>query len=389
MTTIMDPTTLPGMPAPFWFVQFFKVVGFTLHMIPMGLWFAGLPVAIGCALWNCKHSSRYARRMFGQFPVVMALGINFGIVPLLFLQTTYYKSFYTATILMGWHWLAVIPILIVGYYALYLAAGTRLNLSPHLAVYSRRPARKILFGVIASLSLIAIGLLITNGLTLMVRSDLWPGIMERTGVYGATTGLANNMRDPAVWIRFATMFALGLMTTGVWAAFDSHFLLRDNDESNEYRRWTVNLATLVTITGFLVLFTTAILIKNGIGGNAIEIAYPEIIFGGVVASGLLTIFLLLMVRLTNNTTFLITAATIVQICILATFAIMRQIGQNTGVASYVDVTKIPTAVQWSPLIAFLVCFVLGLLVIAWMVRQCVMCSVGDDSTATTGHSSPN
>ena len=113
---------MESVPAPFWFVQFFKVVGFTLHMIPMGIWFAGLPVVILCALRNGEHSRFYARRMTKQLPVMMALGINFGIVPLLFLQTTYYKAFYTATILTAWFWIAVIPILIIGYYSLYIAA---------------------------------------------------------------------------------------------------------------------------------------------------------------------------------------------------------------------------------------------------------------------------
>ena len=126
-------------PAPFWFVQFFKVVGFVLHMIPMGIWLAGLPVMILCALWNGEHSRFYARRISTQLPVMMALGINFAIVPLLFLQTTYYKAFYTATILTAWYWLAVIPILIVGYYSIYIAAYS-----------GERRGRMILFCILAS-----------------------------------------------------------------------------------------------------------------------------------------------------------------------------------------------------------------------------------------------
>ncbi len=363
------------LPAPLWFIQLFKIVGFVLHMIPMGLWFAGLPVAIGCAIWNCKHSSRFARRMFGQFPIIMALGINFGIVPLLFLQTAYYKSFYTATILTAWHWLAVIPILIVGYYSLYLAA------------YSRQSNKRMIgFGVLASLCLIAIGILITNGMTLMVRSDLWPDIMERTGIYGATTGLANNMRDPALWLRLATMFALGLSTTAVWAAFDSHFLLKNIsrnepwttlsapgtlpedrvDELTAYRRWTISLAILLSWVGLATILALELLVDDTI----LKATYPHI------TKLLVPICLLFMVLSygwsgKTRTSYLIVAATLIQLATLATFAVMRQRGQNAGVAAYADITKIPENVQWSPLIAFLVCFALGLLVIVWMVKQAV------------------
>lgn len=348
-------------------------------MIPMGIWFAGLPVAIGCALWNCKHSRRFARRLFGQLPVFMALGINFAIVPLLFLQTTYYKSFYTATILMGWHWLVVIPILIVGYYSLYLAAFSR-----HEENDERRPKRMILFGIIASLSLIAIGILITNGLTLMVRSDLWSGIMERTNYYGATTGLANNMRDSAVWVRLATMFSLGLMTTGVWAAFDSHFLCKNNEENEQYRRWTVKLTTVVVLIGYLIFCSVAIPSDSAFF-EVVRTAYPVLdhfSLRHVAALGFGLILIAIFAAFSKTTAKkYVLGMTVMQILILAGFGILRQIGQNTGVANYVDVSKIPTDIQWTPLVSFLVLFVIGLLTIVWMVRQCVICV--DDSSAST------
>ena len=45
MPTI-DATELPALPAPFWFIQFFKVLGFTLHAVPMNLWYAGAILAV-------------------------------------------------------------------------------------------------------------------------------------------------------------------------------------------------------------------------------------------------------------------------------------------------------------------------------------------------------
>ena len=57
-----------------------------------------------------------------QMPVIVALGVNFGIVPLLFVQVAYYKVFYPATILMAWFWLAIIGLLIPAYYGVYVYA---------------------------------------------------------------------------------------------------------------------------------------------------------------------------------------------------------------------------------------------------------------------------
>lgn len=335
-------------------------------MIPMGIWFAGLVVALGCALWNCPQSRHFARRMFGQLPVFMALGINFGIVPLLFLQTTYYKSFYTATILMAWHWLAVIPILIVGYYSLYLAAFSRKETDGNA-----RNCRMIGFGMLASLCLIAIGILITNGLTLMVRSDLWPGIMERTGHFGATTGLANNMRDPGVWLRLATMFGLGLGTTAVWALLDSHFLspARDSETSlAEYRNWTLRLALPLALLSLILVLGVAVFGERSV----VRAAYPGFSLVAIpLGFNLILVILARFGKIASMTAAILTP--VMQALALALFGIVRQIGQNAGTASYMDVTKIPTDVQWTPLVAFLIAFVFGLVVIAWMVKQCVFC----------------
>lgn len=349
-------------PAPFWFVQFFKVVGFVLHMIPMGIWFAGLPVVILCALWNCERSRFFARRMSQQLPVIMALGINFGIVPLLFLQTTYFKSFYTATILTAWFWIAVIPILIVGYYSLYIAAYS-----------GERRGRRILFSLLASLCLIGIGILNTNGLTLMVRSDLWSDLFDKTHYYGAALGIAHNFCDPMLWMRLATMFGLGLITTGVWATFDSHFLLRSHDPRlpERYRQWTTTLALLLTFFGAVLLTGTESAVKsNSETFLPLSAAYPY--FGWVVLLACVTFVLFLLSKITS--VLFVALAAVIQFTTLALFGIIRQIGQNDGIAMLGNVAKLPAAVQWDTLIVFLIVFLLGVGVIVWMVMQCMKCS---------------
>ena len=47
-----------------------------------------------------------------------------GVAPLLFVQVLYGHFFYTANILLGWRWLAILGVLIVGFYAVYLLDGT-------------------------------------------------------------------------------------------------------------------------------------------------------------------------------------------------------------------------------------------------------------------------
>ena len=355
-------STMEAVPAPFWFVQFFKVVGFVLHMIPMGIWFAGLPVVILCALRNGTQSRFYARRMSKQLPVIMALGINFGIVPLLFLQTTYYKAFYTATILTAWFWIAVIPILIIGYYSLYIAAYS-----------GERRDRMILCSLLASLSLICIGILNTNGLTLMVSGNQWSGMISETSYYGAVLGTANNFQDMVIWMRLATMFGLGLITAGVWTTFDAHFLIRADAAGvpAKYQRWATTLALLMTFAGLAILTGTEYVVKEGTYPT-LAVAYPY--FGWILLFAY-AIFVVLLLAKTGRKRFIALAA-LLHFLTLAGFGVIRQIGQNAGMAKFngIEVSTLSEAVQWDTLVAFVVFFLLGVGVIVWMVAQCVKCA---------------
>ena len=108
-----------GIPAPLWFIEFFKVLGFTLHSIPMNLWYAGTIIAVVLLAFGGEYARQFGRRFLRQLPIIIALGVNLGVVPLLFTQLAYFKFFYPATILMAWFWLAVIGLLIVAYYGVY------------------------------------------------------------------------------------------------------------------------------------------------------------------------------------------------------------------------------------------------------------------------------
>lgn len=69
-----------------------------------------------------------AERIRDRLPFMLGCGITAGVAPLLFLQLLYQERFYTANLLLGPRWGAVVPALIAGFYALYLAkAATTLR----------------------------------------------------------------------------------------------------------------------------------------------------------------------------------------------------------------------------------------------------------------------
>jgi hypothetical protein len=158
---LVDTTVTPPLPAPIWFIEFFKVLGFSLHEVPMNLWYAGIVTAMVLFVWGSDRGKRFAARLMAQMPIIIAIGINFGIVPLLFIQVGYAKLFYPATVLMAWFWFAVIVVLIPAYYGVYVYAfGLR-------AEGGRMARWKQAAGWGAAVLFLVIGFLFANAMSLV------------------------------------------------------------------------------------------------------------------------------------------------------------------------------------------------------------------------------
>lgn len=101
---------------------------FALHAVLVSYVAVGAGYALVAALR--RSTDPLAARIRDWLPFSLGAGITAGVGPLLFLQLLYQRRFYTANLLMGPRWGAVVPALIVGFYALYLAkASERLRRS--------------------------------------------------------------------------------------------------------------------------------------------------------------------------------------------------------------------------------------------------------------------
>jgi hypothetical protein len=95
---------------------------FALHAVFVSYVAVGTGYALVAAL---RHSADpVAARVRDWLPFMLGAGITAGVGPLLFVQLLYQRRFYTANLLMGPRWGAVVPALIVGFYALYLAKAS-------------------------------------------------------------------------------------------------------------------------------------------------------------------------------------------------------------------------------------------------------------------------
>lgn len=363
-TTLMGPSSPLGYPAPYWFLILFKVLGFSLHIIPMNLWYAGIILSMLLHWRGGEHAKRLSNRLMNQMPIIVALGINFGIVPLLFIQVAYYKVFYPATVLMAWPWFTIIVLLTLAYYGVYYyAMGLR------KAGSSMTPFRRIV-GWVTAILFIVIGFLFSNALSLMTNVKAWPELWLKTSVAAAPLGIALNTADPTLWPRWLMMFGLALTTTGAYIVVDTGFFARS--ESEEYRRGAMRVALKVYTVG-LLWFAVA-------GSWYVFGTWPmklrEMMFSGplIVLTSLTMItpglpWLLILLQRSGLKARLALLTGLAQLMVVVFNAISRQVVQNAELSPYLDLAAEQVNTQWSPLIAFLLLFIAGLGVVVWMLRK--------------------
>jgi hypothetical protein len=367
---LIGPSSTLGAPAPYWFVVFFKVLGFTLHTVFMHVWFAGTIVALLLARSRSVHAQLLSARVLRRMPIVVAYGVNFGIVPLLFTQVAYYKVFYPATILMAWPWFSIFVLLTVAYYGTYLYAG---GLHEECRMTRLRKAA----GWTAAILFLAIGFLFANAFSLMANVAVWPHLWLASSVAGAPTGTALNVGDPTLWPRWLMMFGLALTSTAAYIGIDADLLAAEAPQA--HRQWGRSFAFKLYSFG-LVWFACA--------GSAYLATWPvelrDAAFSGwraalmlltAIAPGLP--WLLLRQSGSGERRTRAWAVGGAQLAVLALNAVSRQVVQNLQLDRFVDVAAEPVSLQWSPLLLFLALFVTGLAVIAWMLSKTAAVRRGD------------
>lgn len=373
---LFNAETLQPLPAWFWFIDFFKILGFSLHMVPMNLWYAGTIIAMALFAFGGEQARRFSTRFMLQLPIIIALGINFGIVPLLFLQVAYSRAFYPATILMAWAWMAIILMLIPAYYGVYLYSfGLREG--------GRLTAVKKAAGWLAAILFIAIGFTFANGLSLTANVDSWGTIWAAHSVDGAATGTALNTGDPSLWPRWLMMFGFAMITTSVWMVIDAVWL--GASESESYKAWAISFARKLSVfgAGFASLAGAHYMFATW-SPEAKETmwSFPLILLTGITAiSPWFAPSLLWFWRssvLSRSQAAIVGGA---QFGMVALNAISRQLVQNAEVSKLYrmggvleGVSDQAVEVQWGSMLLFLVTFVLGAGGIAWIVAQVIKSS---------------
>jgi hypothetical protein len=261
-------------------------------------------------------------------------------------------------------------------------------------------------GWIAAILFISIGFIFANGMSLMEHVRRWLDLWNAHSTAAAATGTALNVGDPTLLPRWLLMFGLALGTTAVWVLVDAVFLTRrpcgagvspaeggrvvaaaragetpapqpGGTADEAYERWAWRFARQ--------LYTVGMIWAAAAGAWYVFHAWPAdlrdtmfrwpmivLTVATAVAPGLPWL-LMMTAGLCPAKRATVAAIAFCQFGVLGINAVSRQIVQNINLKPFVDVSAQPTDVQWGPLAMFLIVFVIGVVVVGWMVAQVVRC----------------
>lgn len=189
----MDPAALipspDTIPVAWGWFEALLLVTFACHLLLMNALLGGSVLALLGARPPLGPGAEQAKRL----PTTLALTVNLGVPPLLFLQVLYGQFLYSAAILSAVYWMALVAVVMVAYGLLYVHAGR---------------AKRGLFGGAAGLplplavcGLLATSFILTNIMSLMIRPEAW----SQYFLNGRGTIL--NIGDPTFlprWLHFVT-----------------------------------------------------------------------------------------------------------------------------------------------------------------------------------------
>jgi len=335
-------------PAPIGLLTVLLVALLPLHLIPMNLALGGGFLAAWAA-WRARRAAelegRHYRALLGSFTtallVVTAATITFGIAPLLFLQVLYGPLFYTSSVLMAWFWLAVIALLMGGYYSYYAFAFHRRDASPHASL-----------ALAGALLLLAVGFLFSNNMTLMLRPERW------AAMYAASAhGFHLNVADATHGPRFLHFVTASFAVTGLFVA-----LLARRHRSDDTQQWMQRLGArlfagathMQILVGLLFLSSLERPVRDlFLGGNVGDTA----VLWCAVALALLAT---LIVRRRPALAAALTVATIFGM------SFVRHRVREAMVAPVFSVADLKVVPQYGPMTIFAIVLLAGIGTLVWM-----------------------
>lgn len=265
----MNPASLiplvEPVPIPWAWFDVLLIVTFTAHILFMN----ALVGSAAIGLWRALRGNddvAYGAGM--KLPPLLALTINMGVAPLLFLQVNYGHFDYVSSVMMGGWWLGLIAALLISYYGFY---------TYKFGYDSMGAGKRNALFALSLAGLVYVGFMLTNNMLIMVQPEAWMQYFESTDGFLLWD-------DPTIWPRYLHFMVGSVAIGGLFVALLGQ--VRKNDDFIDIgMRWFVR-GTLVNLAvGIWFLMALPRDIMLGFMGDSLPATLTLV--ASLVASGLM------------------------------------------------------------------------------------------------------
>ncbi len=341
---IPAPVPVP-LPAPAWLLEFLLVFTFILHVVAMNFLLGGTIILTvsGFLGWSDSRHRELTRRVSRALPATTAFTITLGVAPLLFLQLVYGQFFYTSSVLMAWYWLALVFLVMLGYYGVYWYQMQHDGLGPKAAWVI----------LVTAILFIHVAFLFTQNITAMQRPQDFYSLF----VNGRVGTILGSVTFPNL-VRLAHFLVGAIAVAGLGIALLSRLWRTDSPELAAWgRRCGVTWFMAATLVQFLVglgfLFSLPLEVRQALVGD--KLALGVLVLGIVLA----------LVALATAPKSL-SAASVAMLGTLSAMAVIRHLVRVAYLRPYFDPNSLPVRGQWVVFFIFVVLLLAGLATVGWM-----------------------
>lgn len=337
---IPTPDTIP---VPWGWFEILKLATFACHLLLMNVVFGGAILAL---IRGTRHDT--GPQLAGRLPTTLALTVNLGVPPLLFLQVLYGQFLYTAAVLSAVYWMALVGLVMAAYALLYVHAGRIKKQSTNALTALALP--------LAVLALLGTSFILTNIMTLKLRPEVWPEYFQNAA------GTILNLSDPTLLPRWLHFVFSAVAVGGLFSAILAHKAAKAGDSAARARMqsglaWFTHVTVAQIGIGFwwLVTLPREIMLLF-MGGQTLHTAVLVLALvgvGGCLAFGF-------MKRLWATT-----AALVVTVCLMIG---LRDLVRMAYLEPYFHPSDLEVTAQYGPMYFFLISFVIGIGAIAYMFK---------------------
>ena len=345
LSLIPTPDTIP---APAWLFQVLDVFTFTIHILFINIVIGGSLIIFFSRL-NRKEApptESLHGAIASKIPTTFALGITFGVAPLLFIQVIYGHLIYTSSVLMAVYWILIIPFLILAYYGAYI----------HIKNYTKARILSIISIAITSILVLYIAFIFVNNMTLMVQPEKW------TAYFNNRSGTILNLTDAILLPRYLHFITASVAVASIFMALPWYMRQKKNVSGAEKK-----------VKSALRIFAIATCVQVVIGFWFLLAIPSEFILAFMGKNLVYTIFLFMGIVLAIGSIisafmgkFLPTV-----IHLLATIVVMvitRANLRTLYMQDYFNLNQLTLKPQYDVMALFFAVFIVGLIIVGYMLK---------------------